>query len=459
MQRSCRAAILSIGDELTSGATRDANAGWLAEQLAAIGITVSEIRIVPDDRPMIAGTIRELAQGNDVLVMTGGLGPTADDLTRLALGDVIDPGAALVVDPIGIAHVESWFATRGRPMPEINRVQALRPASARLLPNAHGTAPGLAANMGACELFVLPGVPREMRPMFEESVRPRLVEAADGHALIRRSVHVFGLGESSAAELLGELLARDREPKVGTTASEGIVSARIYARGERGEMIVAAEATLRAVEKRLHPFVFGRDGMTLAEAAGEALLARGERVVTAESCTGGLIGALLTERSGSSAYYAGGWITYSNAMKTARLGVPEALLAAHGAVSAPVAEAMARGALLRSEAHHALAVTGIAGPTGGDERKPVGTVFIARASRMTIGREEASNTFIGDVEVDVRHFIFGGDRDGVRLRAAGAALQMLRWHLLGVPREQRMPLEHEGEQTMVNHPDERREPA
>lgn len=423
-----KAAILSIGDELITGTTRDANACWLAERLATLGMRVCEMRLVPDDRAAIVQAITALAGQSDLLLITGGLGPTADDLTREALNDVVCPETPLVEDEAGIAQVEQWFLRRGKSMPAINRVQAMRPMNAALIENHHGTAPGLHARMNPCEIFIMPGVPREMREMFQSSVEPLLRERASEQVLLKRSIHSFGLGESAVAERLGELLARTRSPTVGTTATEGIVSARIYASGTRGDAVRQLDATSREIEESLRPFTYASDDESLAGVVGALLRDRGESLATAESCTGGSLGGELTAISGSSAWYRGGWVTYSNAMKAAQLGVPADLIESVGAVSSPVAEAMARGALQRSQADYALSVTGIAGPDGGSDQKPVGTVFIGLAASST-------------ESIEVRHFVFSGDRAGVRQRTVLAALQMLRFRLLNVASDVRMSFE------------------
>ncbi len=426
-----QASILSIGDELVSGITRDANACWLAEQLAGLGVRVGEIRIVPDDREAIGRAVHALASAVELLFLTGGLGPTADDLTRDALNDVVDPGEGLVEDAAAVAQIEEWFNRRGAPMPAINRVQARRPRSAAMIENYAGTAPGLRCRWGQCTIFVMPGVPREMREMFSRSIRPEVDAAGGGRVLLKRSIHVHGLGESSVAELLGDLLSRTNTPTVGTTASDGTVSARIYAWGSVHEARGQLDGVSERIESVLFPYCFGRDEESLAGAVGGLLTKRGERLATAESCTGGGVGSELTAIAGSSDWYAGGWVTYSNEMKAVELGVPRELIGRVGAVSREVARSMAAGALERSSAHHAVAITGIAGPGGGSAQKPVGTVYIGLASRKDAA----------EADVEVRHFIFAGDRAGVRRRAIDAALQMVRWRLLGVGATARLSLE------------------
>jgi nicotinamide-nucleotide amidase len=435
-QTHSRAVIVSIGDELVLGQSLDTNSKWLSERLLDRGAAVIRHVTVADDVEAIASEIGRAAADAELVVATGGLGPTMDDLTRAALARAM--GRELVEDAEALAQVRAWFESRGRVMPEPNRVQALRPAGAVCLENTAGTAPGLRGAVGGADVFCLPGPPREMRPMFERFVLPALRPAREVRT---RLVRTFGLGESRVAELLGDLMRRDRNPLVGTTASAGVVTVRMRWELDSAEHLhgsPAAKAALdeadRLVRAALGAAVFtpeGGDGeQELATVVLHLLKARRERFAVAESCTGGLIGALVTAVPGSSAAFAGGWITYTNAMKAAEVGVPremftEARAGAPGAVSREVARAMAEGALLRaahelggtSGVDHALAVTGIAGPEGGSEAKPVGTVWICRASR--------------EGSMDCRRFLFGGGRESVREWAAATALGMLRLKLAG----------------------------
>jgi len=399
------AAVLSIGDELIAGDAVDTNAAWISARLGALGLRVVERRTAPDDEPAIERALKELAGRAPVVVATGGLGPTPDDLTRRALADAM--GEALVEDAHAAARLRDWFADQGRELGEINLVQAMRPESAESLSNEHGTAPGLAARLGGAEVFVLPGPPREMRPMFETHIAPRL--ASDRPAWASVALHCFGLGESDVARRLGELLARDREPLVGTTASGGVVTVRIRAHeGMRSEIEKAA----RSVREALGAAVFAEGDQTLAGAVVGEMRRREATLTVAESCTGGLLGQLITDVPGSSAVFTGGWICYSNRFKRDRLGVDASALGTYGAVSAEVARAMAAGALARSGSDHALSITGIAGPEGGSREKPVGTVWIGRAS--------------AGGEREERLFRFPGGREDVRQRAAMSALGLLR---------------------------------
>lgn len=412
-----RVAILSVGDELVLGQIEDTNASWIARALRSLGAMPGERRTVADDRGTIALAMRELAATHQALIVTGGLGPTLDDLTREALGDAVAPGSELVEDPEGIEHLRGWFERRGRAMPATNRRQALRPPDAALLPNPNGTAPGLRAVLGGCEIRCLPGPPGEMRPMFDREVAPLLRD--DASAVLSASLHSIGLGESAIAERLAELMQRGREPSVGTTASDGVVSIRIRATGPRAEAVEALERTVAACSERVGDVVFGRDDERLEAVVGRLLVGRMATLATAESCTGGLLAGLVTEVAGSSAWYAGGFVTYANERKCADLGVRAETIARHGAVSHETAIEMARGALMRTGATHALSTTGVAGPGGGTEAKPVGTVFIAVAERGGA--------------IHARRFHFPGDRATVRSRTARLALACLRFALIGSP--------------------------
>jgi nicotinamide-nucleotide amidase len=416
-----RAAILSIGDELILGQTIDSNPVWLARELAARAITAVERRLVPDDRGAIAQAIRELAGRCDVVLTTGGLGPTPDDLTREALGDVLAPGRPLETDAAGISHLTAWFERTGRPAGPSNLRQAERPWNTRLLPNPGGTAPGIAGAVDDCLIFALPGPPSEMHTMFHEQVLPALPGSAAGKVLLTACVHAYGLPESTAAERLGPLGERGGMPQVGIAVHESTVTARVQAMGTRQEAEGVLEEYAERIVQRWRPFAYGRDDESLSFAVGRLLQEARRTLVTAESCSGGLLGKMIVDVAGSSSYYLGGWVTYGDALKTRCLGVPAETLSEHGAVSEPAARAMAAGGLARSAADYSLAITGIAGPGGGSPVKPVGTVYIALGRRAPEG-----------AALSVRRFAFAGDRTTVRDRAAKSALQMLRFALLEV---------------------------
>jgi len=420
-----RGAILSMGDELTLGQKLDTNGQWLAQQLVDRGIVPVEHVTVPDDLDATVATLRRLASVVDVIISTGGLGPTADDLVREALARASDD--VLVEDVESVRQIEGYFRGRGRSMSPLNRVQALRPSRGTSLRNGHGTAPGLFAKIRACDVFCMPGPPREMMPMFAASVVPMLRPVA-GRAVLTRALHCFGIGESDLATRLGPLMERGRNPLVGTTASGGVVSIRIRYEGESDAAVAnaATEEAERAARVAGAPFLFGAGEDSLPSVVLDALKADGKALAVVESCTGGLVGEMLTEIAGSSAAFVGGWITYSNELKKSLVGVPAELLESVGAVSAEVASAMAIGGVHRSGAGYAIAITGIAGPDGGSAAKPVGTVWIALAERSVGGVNDEP------LIADVRQFRMGNDRRSVREWSARAALMMLWMRLRGV---------------------------
>ena len=429
--------ILSVGDELTLGQTVDTNSAWLANSLAAVGIDINGHVTVPDSREAIAAAVRYASTNVDLLVISGGLGPTEDDLTREGLADAM--GVELVVDQLALATIRGFFDAIKRPMPPRNQVQAQLPRGARSIPNTCGTAPGIAATIerpggAVCRVVVMPGVPKEMFAMWALSILPELARLAGGAVIVSRTLHTFGLGESTIAQRLaavdGGLMNRTRNPSVGTTVSHGVVSLRINERADnpttaRQEL----DATTRLCVDALGLLIYGQDEETLPEVVARML--RGEKrpdgstakITTAESCTGGLLAKLLTDAPGSSAYFTHGYVVYANAAKTQLLGVGADLIAQHGAVSEAVASAMARGARDASESDLALSITGIAGPEGGTPAKPVGSVCIGLSWRSPAGETVAST----------RSFLFPGDRDMIRDRSAKMALTLLRYHLLKQP--------------------------
>jgi len=402
-----RVTTLSIGDELIRGAILDRHAGWFADRFESLGCRLVEHRTVGDDRAGIARSFRELAAMSDLLVATGGLGPTTDDLTRDALAEAL--GDVLVTDDAAMKRLEANAAARGRNLTESNRRQALRPTRARCLSNSNGTAPGLEVELDGCRILVLPGPPHEMHPMFEANVVAGLdIDPGREEGI---TINAFGLPESRAGELLGPILDRDRDPLVGIKVSRSVLDASVRGRG--------VEPVAGEIERLWHPFAFGRGESTLQSVVGELLAARGMTVATAESCTGGLIGGRLTEVAGSSSWYLGGAVTYADEAKHRQLGVPMSLIESHGAVSEEVAVLMALECARRFGADCALSTTGIAGPGGGSEEKPVGTVWIG----LCIANGQRPLAF-------AKRFVFPGDRDWVRDRTVKSALQMLRLRLL-----------------------------
>jgi len=299
--------------------------------------------------------------------------------------------------------------------------------------SAHG------AGRRACRVFVMPGVPKEMKAMFARDVLPHIAAKTGGAVILSRTLHTFGMGESWVAEKLGSLMMRQQNPSVGTTVSHGIVSIRINARyPSRDEAQRKLDKTTTDCETALGELVFGRDNQSLPEVVAASLASSRQTVATAESCTGGLLSKMLTDIPGSSDYFSQGWITYSNKAKTERLGVSENLLKVHGAVSEPVVDAMARHARRLAKSDYALAISGIAGPSGGTDAKPVGTVCIALAYAKSAASaagfpEPRPRPDYSDSSVLTRTFTFPGDREMIRDRAAKMALATLRFQLLGKP--------------------------
>ena len=410
-----KAVIIAVGDELVSGRTVDTNSAYMADRLARLGIETLEHATVGDNVDAIADAIARGAGRADVVLISGGLGPTADDLTRHGIAKVM--GAELRLDEASLAEIERFFQKRGRKMVPANQIQAMVPVGAEAMENRAGTAPGIAAEIDGAKVYVTPGVPHEMRWMFENVIAPRLT--GGGRVILHHVVHTFGMGESDISQLIGDLMAdRSADTTVGTTVKAGMVSARITVRAEGRERAEADLAAMVAeLRRRLGTLVVGEgEGEdAMAEAVGDLLRRAGQTLATAESCTGGQVGGMITAVSGASDYYLGGIVSYANAVKSAHLGVAPALLAAEGAVSEPVARAMADGCRLRLGSTWALALTGIAGPTGGSDEKPVGTVYIALA---------------GPGGTDVQRHVLPGDRRIIRRRAALAALNTLRMALL-----------------------------
>jgi len=402
------AIILSVGDELVSGQTTDTNSAYLARELALRGLSTRSHETVGDDVEDIAEAIRRAAKRAAFVFVTGGLGPTPDDLTRQALAAALR--TELVPDPASLGAIEEFFRRRGREMVAANRIQAMIPSGAEALANDLGTAPGIAARIGSATVFVMPGVPHEMRGMFAARVAPRL-PAGEG-AIVSTAIHTFGTGESDVASRISDLMRRGSDPVVGTTVAAGLVSIRIVSRDRCGQRAWRrVEAAAGEIIARLGELVVGRDEDTMSSVVGAALAGSGGTLATAESCTGGLIAKMITDVPGSSRYFLGSVVAYADEVKRRMLDVPPELLAAHGAVSEAVAAAMAEGCRRRFASTYALGTTGIAGPSGGTDEKPVGLAYVAMA---------------GADGTQVIRGVFPPDRDMVRLRTALTALNLLR---------------------------------
>jgi nicotinamide-nucleotide amidase len=410
------AEIISVGTELTTGAVTDTNSAWLSRRLAEIGLTVVRHVTVDDDRQRLGEAIQAAAGRADIVIVNGGLGPTRDDLTRFALGDV--SGQPLELCPEAQAQIEARFARMGRRPSESDPVQALIPRGATIIENPVGTAPGIETQIGSCRVFCLPGVPREMQRMFEAvAAQIRADARACREAIAIRALHTFGSYEADLGRRIERFMEPGRNPAVGTTASEGVISVRIVARAEDTNAAeTLADQDERELRAILGDLVFGTGEDTLMSAVARLLTERRLTIATAESCTGGLLAKQLTDISGSSAYFLRGYVTYANEAKVELLGVPAALLEAHGAVSEEVARAMAAGCRERSRSDLAVSITGIAGPTGGTAVKPVGLVYLGLADA-------------GGVEVKPCRFAPHLPREALRDRACKTALNMVRLRL------------------------------
>jgi nicotinamide-nucleotide amidase len=380
--------IINTGNELMLGLVLNTHEQWLCRQFADRGYIVSRQVAVPDTAPDIEQSVREALSRADLIIVTGGLGPTSDDLTRDAIARLL--GKSLKEDAAVRAHIEKFFTDRKRRAPESTRVQALVPEGALVLSNPNGTAPGLAmevrpnpfrSGQAASWLVMLPGPPRELKPMFADFVMP-LVERSFPLAdrFVCRTLRTSGIGESVLQEKIERLMKPflDAGGELGYCARPGQVDLRLTRRGVDAEKLVGeAEAVLRRL---LRAHIFGTNDETLESVVVRLLTERKKTLALAESCTGGCIAHRLTNVPGASVVLRGGWVTYANEMKQKEVGVSEAALAEHGAVSEVVARQMAEGARRAGESDYAIAVTGIAGPGGGTPEKPVGTVFIALAS-------------------------------------------------------------------------------
>ena len=404
------ASIVSIGNELLTGHTVDTNTSYLCSKLLSMGIPVVSVYTVGDDIGQIVLALKRAAEDSEVIIATGGLGPTDDDLTRQAFAELLN--VELKLDSTLLDDIRRFFTKRGLQMPQKNTVQACIPAGAKPIENPLGTAPGIFARIQQKLLFSLPGVPVEMKRMVETSVLPLLKKQGGGQFTIVRKVKCFGAGESAIAEKLGDLMSRQRNPLINSTVDAGIITLHVVASAptkQRAEQMTQNDVD--HLQSLLGNIVFGIDDQTLPEIVGYQLTKQNKTIAVAESCTGGLVAKLLTDIPGSSAYFTHGWITYSNKAKTEQLGISAQLIEDHGAVSEQVASAMALAARQKARSNFAIAITGIAGPAGGTEQKPVGLVYISISS---------------DNKCQTTRFVFSHTREMVRLRAAQTALNLLR---------------------------------
>ncbi len=407
-----RASIVSVGNEILSGQTVDTNAAYLSAELLTLGVPVVSSYTVGDEIERIVRGLSLASEDADVILTTGGLGPTDDDLTRQAFAKFL--GVELELRDELLEKIQKFFAARDRKMPERNRIQAYIPAGAKAIANI-GTAPGIMAESEGKLYFALPGVPPEMKRMFQESVVAGLKRFAGGQAVVVKKLKCFGAGESTIAEMLGTIMHRGRNPLINCTVSSSIITLHIIATAkDEKEAERMARKDEKSLQKTLGELVFGRADESLAGVVGEKLARLKKTLAVAESCTGGLISRMLTDIPGASEYFKSGWITYSNEAKTAELGVPAELIEKYGAVSEQTARAMAWGARKKAGTNYAIGITGIAGPGGATEQKPVGLVYISVDSENGC---------------DIERCLFSGNRQYIRLRAAQTAVNMLRLKL------------------------------
>jgi len=409
-----KAVIFSIGDEVLNGDVVDTNAAWLAERLVEMGVEVTRHEVVGDFEDVIESTLLRLADGADLVVATGGLGPTDDDLTRHAIARAAK--VPLELHDESLAHIQDRFRRFGRAMPTHNSIQAMMPEGATVLPNTEGTAPGFVVRCGGCHVAVLPGVPREMKVMFENHLAPYVLALPVPRRAVRVArLHLYGMPESLVNEKICHLMPRGANPLIGLRVSGGVISVKLLATGHDAAEAERLLAPVRdEVARLLGDVVFGQGTDTLEQAVARFLERHSKTVAVAESCTGGLVGHLLTNVPGISRFLLEDLVTYSNEAKTELLDVPAEIIQAVGAVSQEVAAAMAEGVRRRAKADIGLSTTGIAGPSGGSPEKPVGLVYVGLAT---------------DTGTRVERLTLVGDREVIKDRAAKYALNTLRLYL------------------------------
>jgi len=410
------AEIIAIGTEMLLGDLVDTNSAWLSQRLAMLGVSLYRHTTVGDNRARIVAAMREATSRSDLVLTTGGLGPTSDDITNECLGEVA--GRRMVEYPEARRHVDEMFRRFGREPTPSNYKQALFPEGTELIPNPRGTAMGAMLEVEGTLFATFPGVPVEMRGMFEETVEPLVRERSDG-SIISRTLWFSGIGESALAEQVQEFLDAS-DPTVAPLAGQGKVRLRITARAATPEEAAGKiEPVADEILSRLGDYFFGEGNETLESAVGRLLREKGVTLALAESCTGGLLAKRLTDAPGSSAYFLEGLVTYSNEAKERLIGVPHETLVEHGAVSGPVAEAMAEGVRKAAGSDYGLSVTGVAGPDGGTEDKPVGLVFAGIADAKGTRAERLDLT------------AWAKSREAIRERSANRAFDILRQRLDG----------------------------
>jgi competence/damage-inducible protein CinA-like protein len=408
------AEIIAIGSELLAPDRTDTNSLWLTEQLNRLGIEVKLKTIVGDDDARLEEAIKDATRRSKVVITTGGLGPTEDDITRKITARAL--GRRLLLDENVLAEIKHRFQSFGVTMPERNSRQAMVIEDAEVLPNPNGTAPGMFLEHNGTAIVLLPGPPREMQPMFSNHVVSKLEQRSGSVRVVRRMLRVAGMGESAVDEKIAPVYTKYENPQTTILFNQSEIEIHLTARGRtEDEANQLLDRVVLEIEEQLGNAIFAFRGEKMEEVIGLKLAVGGYTLAVAESCTGGLLAERLTEVPGSSKYFIEGVVTYSNESKTRLLGVEPILLLEHGAVSGPVAEAMSEGMRNRAATDFALSITGIAGPDGGTEEKPVGTVFIAISSEA--GTEH-------------RRLKVPGDRNLIRWRATQAAMDLLRRRLI-----------------------------
>jgi len=408
------AEIITIGDELLIGQVIDTNSAWIAEQLNMIGIKVYQITSISDNQEHILQTLKEASTRVQLILITGGLGPTKDDITKQTLCKYFD--TSLIFSEEAYKNVANLFYHRGVAVTEVNRQQAMVPANCKVLPNVNGTAPCMWFEKDNCIYVSMPGVPFEMKAIMEQEVIPQLLHKQN-QVIIHRTILTEGVGESMLASIIETW--EDSLPefiKLAYLPQPGMVRLRLTAYGNDREMLQYA---VNKAEKELYPlagkYIFGFDDDTIESVVGQLLRQKGKTLSTAESCTGGNIAQLITSIAGSSDYFKGSVVAYSNEIKEKMLGVPHQTLVDHGAVSEQTVIAMAEGIRERFDTDYSIAVSGIAGPGGGTDEKPVGTTWIAVAT---------------PTGTTARKFLLGDHRGRNIRKASVAALNMLRGKLI-----------------------------
>lgn len=404
------AEIIAVGSELLTPHRLDTNSLYLTEKLNSLGIEVQFKTVVGDDAERLAAVFRAALERSELIILMGGLGPTEDDINRRVVADVLNRPLHEV--PEVLERIAARYARTGRKMPAINVRQALVPEGAEWLPNKNGTAAGIWIEHEKKIIVMLPGPPRELEPMFDVQCMPRLQGLVSGEQIRTRVIKVAGLPESEVDERIAPIYKPYSNPSTTILSTGGAIEVHLRAHASTREQ---ADAMLDELTDKIEPAlgdnIFSTGGETLEEVVGMYLVMKQKTLATAESCTGGLLSERLTRVPGSSEYFLGGAVCYSNELKSRFAGVPPKLLETHGAVSRPVAQALAEGIRLRTRASIGIGITGIAGPGGGTPEKPVGMVFIAIADERG---------------TEVREFRFPGDRERIRLLSSQFALEMLR---------------------------------